>query len=50
MDYCLRHYTHYQYEEPVTQAYNQLRMLPRRDVPGQTIVQRTVRILSLIHI
>lgn len=44
MDYCLRHYTHYQYEEPVTQAYNQLRMLPRRDVPGQTIIQRTVRI------
>lgn len=42
--YCLRHYTHYRYEEPVEQAQNQIRMLLRQDVPGQRVEQRTVRI------
>ena len=39
----LRHYTVYTYEEAVESAHNQMRML-LRDVPGQTCLQRTVRI------
>ena len=42
--YCLRHYTHYHYEEPVEQAQNQIRMLLRHDVAGQRVEQRTVRV------
>ena len=44
MRYCLRHYTHYRYEEPVEQAQNQIRMLLRPDVAGQRVEQRMVRV------
>ena len=44
MKFCLRHYTRYEYAEPVQCSRNQTRMLLRRDLPGQVTEQRVVRI------
>lgn len=41
--YLLRHYTEYQYKEPVEFAHNQIRML-LRDAPHQEVLARSVRI------
>ncbi len=43
MLYRLRHYTHYNYSEPVEQTHNQVRMM-LRDSPHQRCLQRGIRV------